>query len=132
MLLRLVDHGGVEQVVLLCVLLAFLGLALSMAMTPLLAEITYVVRHKEKTHPGAFGGRGAYATAYGLFNTAFAGGMLIGPIWGGFVTLKAGWGTMCWSLAVLSLAGAVVAGLFTGGWVGGKGEEGEKGDEVVV
>lgn len=69
------------------------------------------------------GGRGAYATAYGLFNTAFAGGMLIGPIWGGFVSLRAGWGTMCWSLAVLSLVGGMVSGLFTGGWVGGKGEK---------
>lgn len=119
--------------VLLCALLALLGLALSMAMTPLLAEITYVVEHKERTHPGAFGGRGAYATAYGLFNTAFAGGMLIGPIWGGFVSLKAGWGTMCWSLAVLSVAGAVVAGLFTGGWVGstrGGSERGEKAESV--
>ena len=36
-------------------------------MTPLLAEITYVVSHKEQTHPGAFGGKGAYATAYGGF-----------------------------------------------------------------
>ena len=36
-------------------------------MTPLLAEIMYVVSHKEKTHPGAFGGKGAYATAYGEY-----------------------------------------------------------------
>lgn len=102
-----------------------------MAMTPLLAEITYVVGHKEGTHPGAFGGRGAYATAYGLFNTAYAGGMLIGPIWGGFVTLKAGWGTMCWSLAVLSVAGAVVSGLWTGGWVGEDGEKEIDREKVV-
>ncbi|KAL6714093.1 hypothetical protein ACLMJK_008587 [Lecanora helva] len=125
-LLRLVDHNGIRQIVLMCALLALLGLALSMAMTPLLAEITYVVGHKEKSHPGAFGGKGAYATAYGIFNVAFAGGMLIGPLWGGFVTQGSGWGTMCWTLAVLSVAGAVVSFLWIGGWVGKSGRRARK------
>ena len=116
-LLKLVNRAGIQQIVLLCALLALLGFAVTNAMTPLLAEITYVVNHKERTHPGAFGGRGAYATAYGLFNTAYAAGLLVGPIWGGFVMLRAGWGTMCWSLAVLSFFGAVVARL----WIGGVG-----------
>ena len=114
-LLRLVDHDGIRQIVLLCALLALVGLASSNAMTPLLAEIAYVVNHKEQTHPGAFGGRGAYATAYGLFNTAFAGGMLAGPLWSGLVTQKAGWGTMCWTLALPSALAALVAWLFVGG-----------------
>ena len=127
--MRFVDHSGIKQIVLLCGLLALLGLALAMGMTPLLAEIAYVVSHKEKTHPGAFGGKGAYATAYGLFNTAYAGGMLVGPIWGGFVSLRAGWGTMCWSLAVLSVSGVVVSALWTGGWVGAR--EVEKGGREV-
>lgn len=120
-LLRLVDHGGIQQIVLLCALLACLGFTLSMALTPLLAEIAYVVGHKEKSHPGAFGGRGAYAMAYGLFNMAFAGGMLVGPIWGGFVTQAASWGTMCWTLALLSISGVLVSTLWVGGWVGESG-----------
>lgn len=118
--MRAVNHGGIGQVALLCALLACLGVALSMAMTPLLAEITYIINVKQKSHPGVFGRRGAYATAYGLFNTAFAGGMLVGPIWGGFVTLRSGWGTMGWTLAVLALVGAGVAALLIGGWVGRK------------
>lgn len=70
-LLRFISHAGIHQVVLLCALLALLGLSLALGMTPLLAEFTYVVSHKEQTHPGAFGGKGAYATAYGgyLFNS---------------------------------------------------------------
>ena len=120
-LLRFVDHGGIRQIVLLCALLALLGFAVTNAMTPLLAEITYLVYAKELSHPGAFGGRGAYATAYGLFTTAYAGGMLVGPLWGGLVTQSAGWGTMCWSLAVLSVGGAGIAVLFIGGWIGEKG-----------
>lgn len=118
--MRAANHGGIGQIVLLCALLACLGVALSMAMTPLLAEITYIINVKEKSHPGIFGRRGAYATAYGLFNTAFAGGMLVGPIWGGFVTQGSGWGTMGWTLAILALVGAAVAALLIGGWVGKK------------
>lgn len=125
-LLRLVDHESMRQKVLLCAMLVCLGFALSMALTPLLAEITYVVSHKEDSHPGAFGGTGAYAMAYGLFNMAFAGGMLIGPIWGGFVTQGKGWGTMCWTLAILSIVGAVVAELWVGGWVGKSGKAARK------
>ncbi|KAL2042060.1 hypothetical protein N7G274_005248 [Stereocaulon virgatum] len=55
--IRFVDHSGIRQVVLLCALLALLGLALAMGMTPLLAEIAYVVSHKEKTHPGGVWGK---------------------------------------------------------------------------
>lgn len=114
-LLRFVDHYDTEQVVLLCALLAFLGFAITNAMTPLLAEMTYVVSRKEQTHAAAFGGNGAYSTAYGLFSSSYAAGMLVGPIWGGLVNQKAGWGTMCWSLALFSLFGAFIAFLFTGG-----------------
>lgn len=131
-LLRLVDHSGIRQVVLLCALLALLGFAVTSALTPLMAEITYVVSHKEKTHPGVFAGRSAYATAYGLFNTAFAGGMLVGPIWGGFVTQNAGWAVMCWSLAVLSVGGASISFLFGGGWIGGKRKGGQCDDNAVA
>ena len=83
------------------------------------------------------------ALTTGLFNTAYAGGMLIGPLWGGFVNLKAGWGALGWSLGILCVAGTVVGALWTGGWVGaewkkrgegngGGGEEGVgvEGEEV--
>lgn len=116
-LLRLVDHGGIRQVVLLCALLAMLGFTLTMAMLPCFVEITYVVARKEKAQPGGFGKKGAYAQAYGIYNCAFAGGMLVGPLWGGFVVGRAGWGTMCWSLGLLSAASAVPAVLWTGGWI---------------
>ncbi|KAL8721323.1 MAG: hypothetical protein Q9225_001983 [Loekoesia sp. 1 TL-2023] len=117
-LLRIVDHGGTKQVVILCVLLTFLGIALTILMTPLLAEITYHLNEKEKRHPGLFGERGAYAQAYGLFNCAFAGGMLVGPLWAGFVVEKAGWGIMCLTLGVLAAVSAIPAFLFTNGWIG--------------
>ncbi|KAI4195261.1 MAG: hypothetical protein LQ348_002488 [Seirophora lacunosa] len=129
-LLRIVDHGGKQQIVILCVLLTLLGIALTIIMTPLLAEITYILNAKERHHPGLFGEKGAYAQAYGLFNCAFAGGMLVGPLWAGFVVEKSGWGTMCLSLGILAVVTAVPAFLFMNGWIGrrkrGSADEGQQ------
>ncbi|KAL8637123.1 MAG: hypothetical protein Q9228_005570 [Teloschistes exilis] len=130
-LLRLVTHGGREQIVVLCALLALLGVALTIVMTPLLAEITYILNEKERHHPGLFGTKGAYAQAYGLFNCAFAGGMLVGPLWAGGVIQSAGWETLCLSLGILSLVSSVPALLFTNGWIGRTKEKrgGENADD---
>ncbi|KAI9842561.1 MAG: hypothetical protein M1837_007074 [Sclerophora amabilis] len=116
-LLRLVTHDTVQQIVLLCALLALIGVSLTLAMAPLMAEVTYIVMAKEKSESArasqdgrgsdgddADGGfkHGAYAQAYGLFTSAFAGGTLIGPLWAGFIQSNAGWGTMTWTLGLLS------------------------------
>ncbi|KAL0264308.1 hypothetical protein SLS55_000255 [Diplodia seriata] len=122
--LRFVDTTGeaLRAKVVLCVLLAVLGAALAAIMPCVMAEITHVVRAKEAKRPGAFGKTGAYAQAYGLFNMAWAGGALVGPIWAGYVKDTAGWGTMGWSLGLLAACSAVPAVLWTGGWVCGKKE----------
>ncbi|KAL8850519.1 MAG: hypothetical protein Q9221_004567 [Calogaya cf. arnoldii] len=125
-LLRTVDHGGRGQVVVLCVLLACLGVALTIVMTPLLAEVAYILEAKEKHHPGLFGQKGAYAQAYGLFNMAFAGGMLVGPLLAGAVVDKQGWGTMCLTLGILSVVSVIPACLFTNGWIGKQWKRGKK------
>ncbi|KAG0652487.1 putative MFS-type transporter [Hyphodiscus hymeniophilus] len=116
-LLRLVTHNSLGQKVTLNVLLALIGVALALVMPPLMAEITYVVEAKEKETPGRYGSQGAYAQAYGLFVMAFAAGTLIGPIWAGYVRNEAGWGTMTWSLGLLSLAGALPCVIWTGGLI---------------
>jgi MFS family permease len=112
-----VDHDSLGQKVLLCALLALIGISLTLVMPPLMAEVTYVVEAKERESPGRFGATGAYAQAYGLFVTAFAAGTLIGPIWGGYVENAAGWGTMAWSLGVFSIAGAIPCLVYTGGLI---------------
>jgi hypothetical protein len=116
-LLRLVDHDSLGQKVLLCALLALIGVSLTLVMPPLMAEITYVVEAKERECPGRFGPTGAYAQAYGLFVTAFAAGTLIGPIWSGYIEDAAGWGTMSWTLGLFSIAGAVPCLIWTGGLI---------------
>ena len=116
-LLRLITHDSIGQKVLLCALMTLIGIALALVMPPLMAEITYVVEAKEKQSPGRYGSTGAYAQAYGLFVMAFATGTLVGPIWAGYARDGAGWGTMCWSLALFSLAGAAPCVIWTGGLI---------------
>jgi len=53
---------------------------------------------------------GAYGQAYGLFNVAFSGGFLVGPLWGGYVTERAGWGVMVGSLAGLAGVSVILSG----------------------
>lgn len=113
--LRFIKDDSLSHKVLLCVLLAFVGLSLTLAFPPLMAEITYVIASKEAASPGIFGTKGAYAQAYALFNVAFAGGCLIGPVWGGFVSERSGFGTMGWSLGVLSAVTALPTLIWAGG-----------------
>jgi MFS family permease len=118
-LLRLVDHDSLRQIVLLCALLALIGVALTLIMPGLMAEITHVVSLKEAASIASggegFGEGGAMAQAYGLFNTAFAGGCLVGPIWSGFIKERAGWATMGWTLGLLSATTALPVLFYTGG-----------------
>jgi MFS family permease len=123
-LLRLVTHDSISQKVLLCALLALISVALNLSTPPLLVEITYVVEQKERDNPGLFGRKGAYAQAYGLFNVAWAGGCLVGPIWAGLVREHAGWGTMTWTFALLSFLTAVPVAVWTGGSIFDKRKSG--------
>ncbi|KAN0112860.1 MFS transporter-like protein [Hyaloscypha variabilis] len=116
-LLRLVTHDSLGQKVLFCALLSLIGVALTLAMPSLMAEITYVVEEKEREVPGRFGKTGAYAQAYGFFVTAIAAGTLIGPVWAGYVRTDAGWGTMSWSLGLFGVSAAIPCLIWTGGLI---------------
>jgi MFS family permease len=106
--LRFVTENTIQHKVLLAVLLALAGFTLPFSMTPLMAEISYVIEAKEAENPGIFGENGVYGLAYGLFNMAFALGGIIGPIWAGYVVESAGWGTLSWSFGLWSATAAVV------------------------
>lgn len=131
-LLRFITYNSIGQKVLLCALLALLGLFMTMVMAPLMAEIDHVLTVEEKRNPGSLGKRGAAAQGYGLFNLAYAIGSLVGPLWAGFVIEKAGWGTMGWSLALLSGVAAVITFMWTGRRIMLKGGERRTGEDVAV
>jgi len=115
-LLRLVDHDSTSQKVLICALLAFIGLFLTLALTPLMAEITYTVMDMESEMPsGYFGDNGAYAQAYSLFNIAWAAGCMVGPLLAGMIVDSKGWSTATLVLGCISLNTAVPVVIWTGG-----------------
>jgi MFS family permease len=116
-LLRLVTHGSIQQTVLLCSLLTLLGISLTLVMTPLMTEITCVVRAKKERYPSIFGKIGVYGQVNGLCSCFFAGGALIGPVWAGFLEERSGWGTLTWTLGLISGLTAIPVLIFTGGLI---------------
>lgn len=116
-LLRLVDHGGTQQVVLLCALLALIGLCVAVTAPPLMIEINSGVEDAEKLYPGLCGKKGGVAQGYGLFICAFAGGTLVGPLLAGFIREHYSWGTMAWVLGLVSGVTAVPVVSWLGGWI---------------
>ncbi|OCK84850.1 MFS general substrate transporter [Lepidopterella palustris CBS 459.81] len=123
--LRFVNSNTLGAKILLCALLFAIGTSLTLTFPPFMAEISGVVEAKERSMLAqggkGWGEGGAYAQAYGLFNMAFAGGCLVGPVWAGFVRESKGWGTMGWTLGLLSAVTAVPTFLWMGGWVGDVG-----------
>ncbi|KAL2010984.1 hypothetical protein VTN00DRAFT_3702 [Thermoascus crustaceus] len=83
-LLRFVTHKSMDQKVLLCALLSLIGISVSTALPSLMTEVSYIINHIEEKSPNAFGPGGAMAQGYGIFNSAFAAGSLVGPVWAGF------------------------------------------------
>ncbi|EUC32249.1 hypothetical protein COCCADRAFT_37771 [Bipolaris zeicola 26-R-13] len=122
--LRFVTESTMRDKVLLCALLAIVGLTIGMTFPPVMAEISAVAEAKERKliasgRPG-FGKGGAFAQAYALFNMAFAGGSMAGPLLAGFIVEAHGWATMAAVLGGLSAVAAVPGFLWLGGWIGGK------------
>lgn len=115
-LLRLVDHDSLKQKVLLCTLLALTGFFLTLALTPIMAEVTYAVMDKESRRPrGYYGQNGAYAQAYAQFNMAWAAGCMIGPLLAGLVVNSKGWPTATLILGCVSIFTALPVVVWTGG-----------------
>ncbi|OAP53874.1 hypothetical protein AYL99_11896 [Fonsecaea erecta] len=114
-LLRLVTHAGVSQSAILCILLAMVGVTATLATAPLMAEITFAVKSQNGIARGRFGPRGPIAQAYALYSFSLAGGLLVGPLWGGLIMELGGWKTMTWTLSLLSGVTVGPTIFFTGG-----------------
>ncbi|PKX90033.1 putative MFS transporter [Aspergillus novofumigatus IBT 16806] len=111
-LLRLVVGDSVGSKVLLCTLLAVVGLCVTFSMTPLFVEISDMVGDMEKKAPGKLNQAAASALGYGLMNSAWSAGALVGPFLAGFIKDAAGWNTMAWVLGLVVGVSAVLVLLF--------------------
>ncbi|KAK9481478.1 hypothetical protein V1527DRAFT_479534 [Lipomyces starkeyi] len=119
-LLRLVTDNSMQHKILLCALLALIGLCFAVVLPPLDAEVFHAVKEKEDQTPDLFGRGGAMALAFGLSNMGFAAGSLIGPVFAGSIRQRAGWGTMGWALGLMAVVSSIPILLFLGGWILGE------------
>lgn len=108
--LMFVDENTIQDKILLCGLLAGVGITMACIFGPLMAEITWAVQGEDGTE-----GAGQIAQAYGLYNMAYSGGSLVGPIMGGMVKDSSGWGTVGWSLGIVVFVSGIPTVLYTGG-----------------
>jgi MFS family permease len=119
MLMRFVETDTTPHIILLIILLLLLGLAIVTIEVVAMTEVFQVIEDFELEYPGAFGEKSPVAQSYALFNMAFAGGQLLGPILAGGMRVHAGWGVMTLVLGALCGVTAVPIAYF--GAVNGKG-----------
>ncbi|KAE8146383.1 major facilitator superfamily domain-containing protein [Aspergillus avenaceus] len=101
-LLRLITHDTTQDQVLLYVFLFIAGIASTLQIVSLMTEVSIVVERQEKETPGLFGSQGGTAQAYGLYNVAWSGGQVLGPLIAGLLSDLGGWVTMVTIFGVMS------------------------------
>jgi MFS family permease len=110
--LRFVAENKIEDKVMLCGLLVGVGIAIALVFGPLMAEITWSVTEDGSNKEAM--SAAPYAQAYGLYNMAFSGGALVGPLVGGLIRNSAGWPTVCWVLGLITVFTAVTQFFWVG------------------
>lgn len=125
-LMQLITHPGASQTAALIVQLILIGKllfrliifmlmisgsSLAFIVSPLAADLFFGVEQLNAHNPS--GGSAVYAQSYALFTCALAAGNTGGPIIAGVVKERFGWTVMTWSLAAISISGAVPAFFYT-------------------
>lgn len=113
--LRFVDHNSLNQKVLLCALLALIGLCAAGRLGIYSAQVDHAVSEHARAHSDLLSHDKAIAQAQGIWSASYSIGCAIGPIWGGLIQGAAGWKTETWTLTPLSASGALVVFLFADG-----------------
>ncbi|PYH41613.1 MFS transporter [Aspergillus saccharolyticus JOP 1030-1] len=111
LLFQFVTENTVQHQFLLVVFLLLAGAASTLQMVALMVEVGRVTERYEQDYPGIFGQQGGTARAYGLFNVAWSGGQVLGPLMAGLLVDQAGWATMVSTFGVMSGGIAVVIAL---------------------
>jgi MFS family permease len=112
--LRFIDQNSLQDKVLLCALLALIGLCMGVTQSPITVELSCLVLEMETRYPDVFGKGGAVALAYGLLNSSFALGSTIAPFMGGYLRDRVGWATMCLVLAMPAGVSGLLVLIFFG------------------
>ncbi|RDW79270.1 MFS transporter [Aspergillus mulundensis] len=115
-LLSLVTENTTKDKITLYALLFAAGLGAALKTVSLMVEVTHAVEGIERACPGVFGEKGGTAQAYGLFNVAWSGGQVAGPLVSGWLVDRWGWGVMVSVFGVVSAVTAVVLVVTAKGW----------------
>ncbi|KAM5474593.1 hypothetical protein MauCBS54593_002169 [Microsporum audouinii] len=110
--LRFVQHPVIAEYSLLIGLLPTNGLTICAASLAAILEVFEAIYFPESS--GTSNNANPVAQGYTLYNMAFAGGQLVGPILGGFLKARLGWNTMTLVIALITGATAVASALYTG------------------
>lgn len=117
-LLRFVTGDTTGQKVLLCVLLALLGLSLAASDPPLLSEAAFAVSEQEERRPGIFGGSEPTALMYGILSATFSAGAIAGSFLAGLIKEAYGWDTVTWVIGLVAGLSVLPMLLCVGGlWI---------------
>ncbi|CAG8021196.1 unnamed protein product [Penicillium olsonii] len=99
--LRFVGHHSNAQIALLVCLLFLTGVFIHACAPAMYVETQQALTTMEINSPGILGPKGAVAQGFGLQSMCQFAGVFLGPLWGGFVEYRFGWGAMTASLGVL-------------------------------
>ncbi|KAJ5787538.1 hypothetical protein N7457_002528 [Penicillium paradoxum] len=99
--LRFVETKSTEQIALLVSLLFLTGIFIHACAPAMYVETQYALALMEIKSPGILGPKGAVAQGFGLQSMCQFAGVFFGPLWGGFVEYRFGWGAMTGTLGVL-------------------------------
>lgn len=119
LLLQTVHGPDLAHKVGLCVLFAALGVVLVVWEIVSAVEIALCAKEeaaRDNQGTDSDGESSVLGMALGTANSMFAAGMVVGPIWGGFLYERAGWATMTLSLGVVCGVTCVPSYI----WVGGR------------
>ncbi|KAL4889497.1 MFS amine transporter [Aspergillus ambiguus] len=108
LLLQLVRENTALDKALLFVFLFLAGVASTLQNVALTTEVSVGVGELERKWPGIFGRQGGMAQAYGLFNVAWSGGQVLGPLLAGLLSDLGGWRVLVTVLGSVSGATALM------------------------
>lgn len=100
--LRFTETDSVAHIALLVTLLFLIGCFIHACTPAMYVETQQALTALEVAQPGLLGPKGAVAQGFGLQSMCQFAGVFFGPLWGGFVEYRFGWGAMTGTLGVLA------------------------------
>ncbi|KAJ5728844.1 Major facilitator superfamily domain general substrate transporter [Penicillium malachiteum] len=105
--LRFAEQDDLPYMALLIILLFLIGVFIHACTPAMFVETQRALSAMEAENPGCLGPTGAVAQGFGLQSMCQFAGVFFGPLWGGFVEYRFGWGAMSGSLGMLAALTAV-------------------------